>query len=440
MNQEPTMNSNSVRQLPTRRSVLAWAAGSAAAASFAGCATTSNTTPLGRVVVVGGGFGGATAAKYLRLWSDNRIDVTLVEPDGSFISCPMSNLVVGGSKRMGDVTIAYAGLAKYGVKKISQRATNIDTDKRIVTLADGVTLPYDRLVLSPGIEFMFDDVRGMSQAATLQIPHAWRAGAQTTLLRNQLTAMADGGTVVMSVPLAPYRCPPGPYERACQIASYLKAQKPKSKLILLDANDKIVSKPALFGAVFNDDYKGVLEYRPNSPVTEVDVAGRMFVTELGDKIKGEVLNLIPPQRAANIARDAGVITANKRWCEVDWMTMESTRAKNVHVIGDATQSAPLMPKSGHMANQHGKTVAAAIVELMNGRAPIAPMMTNTCYSYIDASRAVHVASVHRYVAEKKTMETVAGAGGVSPLDRAQWGVEGVYAQRWAEQIWMDMLG
>jgi sulfide dehydrogenase [flavocytochrome c] flavoprotein chain len=424
---------------PNRRNVLTWAAG-AAATSLAGCATTASNTPLGRVVVVGGGFGGATAAKYLRLWSDKRIDVTLVEPDASFISCPLSNLVVGGSKKMGDITVAYSGLAKYGVRKVSQRATAIDADKRLVTLADGSTLPYDRLVMAPGIEFIFEEVRGMSGAATQQMPHAWRAGAQTVLLRNQLSAMADGGTVVISVPLAPYRCPPGPYERACQIANYLKTQKPRSKLIVLDANDKIVSKPALFGTVFNDDYKAVLEYRPNTAITEVDVAGRTFISELGDKVKGDVMNLIPPQRAADIARDAGVITTNKRWCDVDWLTMESTRVKNVHVIGDATLSAALMPKSGHMANQHGKTVAAAIVELMNGRAPIAPMMNNTCYSYIDTSRAVHVASVHRYMAEKRTMETVPGAGGLSPLDRAQWGTEGVYAQRWAEQIWMDMLG
>jgi sulfide dehydrogenase [flavocytochrome c] flavoprotein chain len=425
--------------LPNRRNVLTWAAG-AAAASLAGCATVSSSTPRGRVVVVGGGFGGATAAKYLRLWSDNRIEVTLVEPDASFVSCPLSNLVVGGSKRMGDITVAYAGLAKYGVRQLRQRATHIDADQRIVTLADGSNLPYDRLVMAPGIAFMFEEVRGMSDAATQQMPHAWRAGTQTVLLRNQLTAMADGGTVVISVPLAPYRCPPGPYERACQIANYLKTQKPRSKLIVLDANDKIVSKPALFGAVFNDDYKGVLEYRPNTAITEVDVAGRTFISELGDKVKGDVMNLIPPQRAADIARDAGVITTNKRWCEVDWLTMESTRVKNIHVIGDATLSAALMPKSGHMANQHGKTVAAAIVELMNGRAPIAPMMSNTCYSYIDASRAVHVASVHRHNAEKRTMEVVPGAGGLSPLDRAQWGTEGVYAQRWAEQIWMDMLG
>jgi sulfide dehydrogenase [flavocytochrome c] flavoprotein chain len=424
---------------PNRRNVLTWAAG-AVAASVAGCATVSTSTPLGRVVVVGGGFGGATAAKYLRLWSDNRIEVTLVEPDASFVSCPLSNLVVGGSKRMGDITVAYAGLAKYGVRQLRQRATSIDADKRTVTLADGSTLPYDRLVMAPGVAFMFEEVRGMSLAATQQMPHAWRAGAQTMLLRNQLTAMADGGTVVISVPLAPYRCPPGPYERACQIANYLKTQKPRSKLIVLDANDKIVSKPALFAAVFNDDYKGVLEYRPNSAITEVDVAGRTFISELGDKVKGDVMNLIPPQRAADIARDAGVITTNKRWCEVDWLTMESTRVKNIHVIGDATLSAALMPKSGHMANQHGKTAAAAIVELMNGRPPIEPLMANTCYSYVDPTRAVHVASVHRYVAEKRTMETVPGAGGLSPLDRAQWGIEGAYAQRWAEQIWMDMLG
>jgi sulfide dehydrogenase [flavocytochrome c] flavoprotein subunit len=422
----------------SRRDLIKLAASGAAVTSLAGCASMAGP-PLGRVVVVGGGYGGATAAKYLRLWGEGRIDVTLVEPSENFVSCPMSNLVIGGSKTMKDITIPYAGLSKYGVKVVRDTAARIDTDKRQVVLASGGTLGYDRLVLATGIEFMFEQVRGMSAAATQTIPHAWRAGAQTQLLRDQLVAMRDGGTVVMSIPLAPYRCPPGPYERACQIAHYLKTAKPRSKLVVLDANPDLVSKKGLFLSVWNNDYKGLIDYRVNSPVSEVDVAGRQFVLELGDKVGGDVLNLIPPQRAANIARDSGVITANNRWCEVDWVSLESVRVKNVHVVGDGTLSAPAMPKSGHMANQHGKAVAAAIVELMNGRAPIPPMMANTCYSYVDAVNAVHVSSVHRWVPEKKTMETVPGSGGLSPVERTRWAVEGEYAWGWAQQIWADML-
>jgi NADPH-dependent 2,4-dienoyl-CoA reductase/sulfur reductase-like enzyme len=422
----------------SRRDLIKLAASGAAITSLAGCASMSGP-PLGRVVVVGGGYGGATAAKYLRLWGEGRIDVTLVEPSENFVSCPMSNLVVGGSKTLRDITIPYSGLGKYGVKVVRDTVARIDTDKRLVTLASGGTLQYDRVVLAAGIEFMFEQVRGMTAAATQTIPHAWRAGAQTQLLRDQLVAMRDGGTVVMSIPLAPYRCPPGPYERACQIAHYLKTAKPKSKLIVLDANPDLVSKKGLFLSVWNNDYKGLIDYRVNSPVSEVDVAGRQFVLELGDKVGGDVLNLIPPQRAANIARDSGVITANNRWCEVDWVTLESVKVKNVHVVGDGTLSAPAMPKSGHMANQHGKAVAAAIVELMNGRAPIPPMMANTCYSYVDAVNAVHVSSVHRWVPEKKTMETVPGSGGLSPIERTRWAMEGEYAWGWAQQIWADML-
>jgi sulfide dehydrogenase [flavocytochrome c] flavoprotein chain len=405
--------------------------------ALSGCA--SMGPPLGRVVVVGGGYGGTTAAKYLRIWSEGRIDVTLVEPSESFVSCPMSNLVVGGSKKMADITVPYSGLAKYGVNVVRDSVARIDTTARTVTLAGGRMLNYDRLVLAAGIEFMFENVRGMTAAATQTMPHAWRAGAQTQLLRDQLVAMPDGGTVVMSLPLAPYRCPPGPYERACQIAHYLKAAKPRSKLIVLDGNPDLVSKKGLFLSMWNNDYKAQIEYRAASPVTEVDVAGRAFVTELGERVAGQVMNLIPPQRAANIARDAGVITANNRWCEVDWMTMESVRVKNVHVVGDSTLAAAAMPKSGHMANQHGKTAAAGIVELMNGRSPVPPMMANTCYSYVNDNQAVHVASVHRWVPEKKTMEPVAGAGGLSPMERDRWQLEGTFAWGWAQQIWADML-
>lgn len=309
----------------------------------------------------------------------------------------------------------------------------------MVALASGARLAYDRLVVSPGVELMFDRIAGMSAGAAQQIPHAWHAGAQTTLLRRQLLAMPDGGTVLMSVPLAPYRCPPGPYERACQIGWYLKRHKPKSKLIVLDANPQVISKGPLFSRVWQEDYPGIVEYRPNAAVVEADLRGRRFKLELGEQERGDVLNLIPPMRAGHIAREGGLITANERWCEVDWTTLESVAVAQVHVLGDATLAAPGMPKSGHMANQHGKAVAAAIVELFNGGQPRPPVMANTCYSYIDERQAIHVASVHRWDAEKKTLTVVPG-GGISGSERSRWALEGAYAWGWARTIWADMLG
>ena len=423
----------------SRREMLAALAASAAVGPLAGCATQGSGKSVGKVVVVGAGYGGATAAKYLRLWSEGTIEVTLVDPNEAFISCPISNLVLGGSRTMADITVSYSGLDQHGVKRVRDTVTAVDADKKQVRLASGGTLPYDRLVVSPGIEFMYDKLQGWSSAAEGTVLNAWKAGPQTVALRKQLVDMKDGGVVLMSIPLAPYRCPPGPYERACQIAWYLKQAKPKSKLIVLDANPDYVSKKPLFSRVFGEDYKGIIEYRVASPVTEIDLKTSTLVTEIGDKVRGDVVNYIPPQRAANIARDAGLITANNRWCEVDWTTMESVKVKGVHVLGDATLSAPAMPKSGHMANQHGKAAAAAIVELLNGRPVTPPMMANTCYSFIDDKNAVHVCSVHRWSPDKKTLEPVAGAGGISTQDRASWALEGAYASGWAQTIWADML-
>jgi len=422
-----------------RRTLIKFGAAGAVVSSLSACATMGDRKPLGKVVVIGAGYGGATAAKYLRMWSGGAIDVTLVDANRQFISCPLSNLVLGGSRSLADLTVGYDGLRKHGVNVVIDTATGIEAEKRQVRLASGAALTYDRLVVSPGVEFVYDSVRGMDAAAQESVLHAWKAGPQTVALRRQLEAMPDGGVVLVSVPLAPYRCPPGPYERACQIGWYLKNNKPKAKLLLLDANPDYVSKKPLFSRVYAEDYKGIVEYRPQSTVAEVDARGKAFVLDLGERIQGDVLNLIPPQRAANIARDAGLVTANNRWCEVDWITTESIKVPNVHVLGDATLSAPAMPKSGHMANQHGKTAAAAIVELMNGRTPIPPMMANTCYSFIDDKNVVHVASVHRYVPEKKTMEVVAGASGISTQDRASWVLEGSYGNGWAQTIWADMF-
>ncbi|MCA0326877.1 MAG: NAD(P)/FAD-dependent oxidoreductase, partial [Proteobacteria bacterium] len=394
----------------------------------------------GHVVVVGGGYGGATAAKYIRMWSEGRINVTLVEPNEAFISCPISNLVLGGSKQMADITTPYDNLAKrHGVKIVKDRATAIDADKRQVRLASGATLSYDRLVLSPGVDFMWDALPGMNKpGAQEKVLHAWKAGPQTVALRKQLQDMPNGGTYVLTIPLAPYRCPPGPYERACQVAHYFSQAKPRSKVLVLDANDDVTSKGPLFKKAWADRYKGIVEYRPKHTLIDVDAATGTLKFDFNDDVKAQVLNVVPPQRAGDIAHNAGLTTANKRWCEVDWLTHESKAAKNVHILGDALQIAPTMPKSGHMANQHGKTAAAAIVALLTGRAPNAlPIYNNTCYSFVSDTDVVHVASVHRYDAAQKTMLPVQGAGGVSV---AASELEGRYAMAWARNIWADTLG
>ena len=418
-------------------------AGSAASAATAlgltaGCASTGSAAGA-KVVVVGGGYGGATAAKYIRMWSEGRIEVTLVEPNDSFVSCPLSNLVLGGSKQMADITTPYDNLTRrHGVKIARDRATAIDADKRQVRLAGGQTLAYDRLVLSPGVDFMWDALPGMKKAgAQDRVLHAWKAGPQTLALRKQLEAMPDGGVYAISIPLAPYRCPPGPYERACQVAHYFSQAKPKSKVLILDGNDDVTSKGPLFKKAWADRYKGIIEYRPKHSTVDVDTATNTLKFDFNDDVKAQVLNVIPPQRAGDIAHNAGLTTANRRWCEVDWLTMESTAAKNIHILGDALQIAPQMPKSGHMANQHGKVAAAAIVALLSGRAPNAlPIYNNTCYSFVSDTDVVHVASVHRYDAEKKTMLPVAGSGGVSA---AASELEGRYALAWARNIWADTL-
>ena len=404
---------------------------------MSGCASSSDKGP--KVVVIGAGYAGATAAKYIRMWSDYGIQVTLVEPNPAFVSCPLSNLVLGGSKRMADITSPYDNLVRrHGVKWVQDRATSIDVDKRLVQLAGGSALPYDRLIVSPGVDFMWDSLPGMKQAgAQDKVLHAWKGGPQTLALRQQLEAMPDGGVFAMSIPLGPYRCPPGPYERACQVATYFSQNKPKSKVLILDANDDVTSKGALFKKAWAERYAGMIEYRPKHQLVDVDAASGTLKFEFNDDLKANVVNVIPPMRAGDIAFKTGLATANQRWCEVDFLTFESKAAKNVHVLGDAIQIAPAMPKSGHMANQHGKTCAAAVVALLTGQSVNpSPVYNNTCYSFVSAKDVVHVASVHRYDADKKTMLTVPGSGGLSAAANE---LEGVYALAWAQNIWADTL-
>ena len=419
-----------------RREFVKQLAAGAAVTAIAGCAETSRAPAAGRVVVIGAGYAGATAAKYVRMWARD-IDVTLVERDSEFISCPLSNLVLGGSKKISELTVGYGGLAKYGVKRVRDDAVAVDPVKREVRLASGATLGYDRLIVAPGVDMQYDTLPGLASAdAQSKVLHAWKAGPQTVALRRQLEAMRDGGVYALHIPKAPYRCPPGPYERACQVAHYFKTAKPKSKVLILDANEDVVSKKGLFMAAWNGPYKGIVEYRPNSELEDVDVATLTAKLQFGG-VKADVLNVVPPQRAGQIALTTGLITANNRWCGVNWQTMESVKVPGVHVLGDATLSAQLMPKSGHMANQHAKVCAAAVIAMIKNQPLNAqPMMVNTCYSFIDDRNVVHVASVHTYDATEKTMLPVKGAGGLS--DKANE-LEGTYALSWAQNIWADML-
>lgn len=401
----------------------------AGAVSLAGCA--SVTPSKARVVVVGGGYGGATAAKYIRLW-DPAIDVVLVERDAQFISCPMSNLVLGGFTGMQDISRGYDGLRQRGVQVLRDEVTAIDAAKRSVRLASGADLAYERLVVSPGVDFLFDEVEGYSVAMQAgNVLHAWKAGEQTTALRRRLESMADGGVYILSIPTAPYRCPPGPYERVSMVAAYFKQAKPRSKVLVLDANPDVTSKGPLFKRAWEDLYKGIVEYRGNAKVVAVQPGA---VRTDFDTIRGEVLNVVPPHRAADIAAKSGLITTNNRWCDVDWRTMESKAVKGVHVLGDATLSAAGMPKSGSMANNHAKIAAAAIVELLNGRAPQPVKIINTCYSFVAEKEAIRVSSVHEW--DGSTLQPVKGAGGVSA---ARSEAEATYAWNWARTIWADSL-
>jgi NADPH-dependent 2,4-dienoyl-CoA reductase/sulfur reductase-like enzyme len=419
-----------------RRHLLAAAGGAAAALALPGCASVSSA-PKARVVVIGGGFGGATAAKYIRLWAPE-IEVVLVEREAAFVSCPLSNLVLGGSEKIENITTGYDALQKkHGVRVVRDEAIAIDAAKKEVRLARGDTLKYDRLIVSPGVDFQYDQVPGLQTAdAQARVLHAWKAGPQTVALRKQLEALPDGGVYALHIPKAPYRCPPGPYERAAQVAFYFKNHKPRSKVLVLDANPDITSKKALFLKAWNELYPGIVEYKPNSEVVRVDAANNTIELQF-ETVRAGVLNVVPPQQAGRIAQTAGLITANNKWCGVNFQTFESTVAPGIHVLGDATLSAPGMPKSGFMANNHAKVAADAVIALIQGR-PVNPdpIIANTCYSFVSDTDVVHVASVHKWNAEQKTLVAVQGAGGLTPTANA---LEGQYAKSWARNIWADAL-
>ena len=386
-----------------------------------------------RVVVIGGGYGGTIAAKYIRM-NDPTIEVVMIERNKQFISCPFSNLVIGGVlKDMSSLTISYDKLAaNHGIKMVYDEVSAIDPAGKTVTVSTG-SISYDRLIVSPGIDFRFEEIEGYDAVETPKvIPHAWKAGEQTLLLRKQLQAMPNGGTVVMTVPLAPYRCPPGPYERSNMIAMYLKNNKPKSKLIILDANPDVTSKGALFKKGWAKHYSEIIDYRSAKKVTQVNAKNMTVTVEGIEDIKGDVINLIPPQRAGAIAVKTGLVGPDKNWCPVNPTTFESTIHKDIHVIGDAS-SAGAMPKSGYSANSEAKVCAVNVVALMNGRETQELSGINTCYSYITDKEAVSVTGIYK-VAEGKII-AVPNSGGVSP-DLSE--LEGIYAESWIKNILTEM--
>jgi NADPH-dependent 2,4-dienoyl-CoA reductase/sulfur reductase-like enzyme len=391
-------------------------------------------SPIGRVVIIGGGYAGTSAAKYIRMWSMGGIEVVVIERSPQFVSCPLSNLVLGGSQQINDLTFGYDLLKKnHGIQWVQDSVIAIDTGARKVTMQRG-DITYDRLIIAPGVDFIYDSMPQLQTTeAQKQIPHAWKAGWQTVYLRQQLESMPDGGVFVMTIPKAPYRCPPGPYERVCQVAHYLKNHKPNSKIIVLDANAEIVSKKGLFTKVWASTYTGMIDYRHDSAVVSVDVPTKTVSTEF-ELVKADVLNVIPPQRAGKPAQMADLLESDYPWCEVDFLSYESEKIKNVHVIGDSVASG--LPKSAHMATSQARVCASAVVELMQGRAPDPmPVFANTCYSFVDDKQAMHVANVYRYDAAKKIMVSAEGGGvSLAPSDK-----EGAYAKAWAHNIWSDIL-
>jgi sulfide dehydrogenase [flavocytochrome c] flavoprotein chain len=410
--------------------------GVAAAALFPAPAFAQGAGP--RVVVVGGGFGGASCARALRQ-ADPRIQVTLVEPDATFTACPLSNAVIAGLRPLSAQQFTYDHVVAAGIPIVRGTATAVDAGSQSVAVAGGTRLGYDRLVLAPGIDIRWGALPGYDEAAATQMPHAWKAGEQTLLLRQQLEAMPDGGVVIISAPANPFRCPPGPYERASLIAHHLKAKKPRSKLIILDAKDAF-SKQRLFQQAWAELYPGLLEWVPLSKggnVTSVEAATRTLVTDFG-RHQAAVANVIPPQKAGRIADAAGVADKSG-WCPIDPVTFESKLVPGIHVIGDAA-IAGAMPKSAFAANAQAKTCAAAVAELLAGKTPPAPKLINTCYSLVAPDYGISVAGV--YTPSGGQLAEVPGAGGVSPADapRAARALEATLAEAWFRTITSEVFG
>ncbi len=425
----------------SRRQLIQGAGAASALGLLSACGSRGlGSHSAGRVIVIGGGFGGATAAKYLKRYHP-ALDVTLIEPKTTFYTCPFSNLVLAGERSLASIGHQYTELKQtYGVRVIHDYATDVDPVSQQVRLGGGRTLSYDRLVMSPGIDIRWDALEGYDRAAAEQAPHAWQAGEQTLLLRRQLENMADGGLFILSAPANPYRCPPGPYERASLIAHYFAQHKPRSKVLILDSKDNF-SKQGLFTQAWRERYGDRIEWvglSGDGRVVRVDAEKREVETEFGTRHQASVLNVVPPQKAGIIAQRTGLTDASG-WAPVKARTFESTLADHIYVIGDASIATP-MPKSGFTANAQGKVVAAAIVASLTGEAPVDPYWANTCYSLIDPDYGISVAGVYRE--QDGEVISVPGSGGLSPSE-APAGfrqAEAAYAVGWYQAIAQDTWG
>ena len=422
----------------TRRTVtrMLGAGGAFAAAGLAAPAVFARARA--KVVIVGGRFGGATAAKYLNRF-DPGIEVTLVEPSTAFVTCPFSNTVIGGLRDLDDITQNFTAIQRRGVKVVHDTAKVVDGARKKVVLAGGGELEFDRCIVSPGIDFKWGAIEGTGQEIADKLPHAWKAGPQTLLLRRQLEAMPDGGVFIISPPVDPFRCPPGPGERISMVAHYFKQHKPKSKIVVLDPKQKF-SKQGLFKQGWDKLYPGMIDYRNidnDGVVRRVDAAAMTLHTDFGE-YKGDVINFIPPQQAAVIAQASG-LADNTGWCPVDHKTFESTLVPGVHVIGDASIASP-MPKSGFAASTQGKVCAAAIATVVGGGQPGTPKFVNTCYSLVAPDYGISVAMVYGYQDGK--IVAIKGSGGLSPSDASDFDrkQEALYADGWYRSISNDIWG
>lgn len=391
-----------------RRSLLGAVAGGTVAAASAGCAVVRPAAspapaPQARVVVVGGGWAGVTAARELKRLAGARLEVLLVEPDARYVSCPQSNLVLSGARRLEELTRDYRALRERGVQVLNDEVVDVDTASMRLTLRKVAALRCDLLVLAPGVELAADAIDGLASVEDGTVPHAWRAGPQTLALRRRLESLPDGGTVVLSVPPAPFRGPAAPYERASVIAAWMRRARPRARVVVLDANPEPVAMPEGFTAAWDGPLRGRVSYRPGAQVVEVDPRGRTVVTADGERVRADLLNLVPPQRAPALLRRAGLVDARSRWARVHWDTLESVHAPGVHVLGDATLAPRGMPKSAGIAAGHGRLVAAAIVARLEGRAAAPPELVDEGFAFVDERRALRYTARLRWSAVRRTL-------------------------------------
>ncbi|PLX71434.1 MAG: flavocytochrome C [Denitrovibrio sp.] len=429
----------------SRRNFIKYTSAAAIGAGVLGChheINVSSSTGIimpkssKRIVILGGGWGGATAAKYLKL-EDPSLDVVLVERQDSFISCPVSNWVIGGFRKMSDITVSYEGLIKnYGIKVLHAEAKELDAENGQLKTDKGI-VEFDLLLASPGISYKYDTVEGLNTPDAIdRFPAAFKAGAETVKLAERLAAMKPGGSVLLTVPPTPYRCPPGPYERISLIADYLKKNKPGSKLIVFDSNDGIVSKGPLFKKAWNDYYSDIIEYVPDNYLVSVDAGTGRVVSEKGE-ITPDVVNVIPAMKANQTAFDLGLMDKDDdEWVRAYPDTFMSYKYENVYVVGDSTHNGAVggVPKSGYVANSMGKVAASAMARRLNGKEPLEPTYANTCYSLVNEQEGIFVSAVYRY--DKNIKRIMSVSGGVSPERKALFAK---HAQNWAESIWSDML-